>query len=87
MAENFISSIKVGAVSYNIKDTEARTKLAALEALVESGVQIVIVDSLPTASVTSADFVEVNSILYKKQSTGSSSYAYTPVNTQVVRLL
>lgn len=51
MAENFISSIKVGAVSYNIKDTEARTKLAALEALVESGVQIVIVDSLPTASV------------------------------------
>lgn len=50
MAENFISSIKVGAVSYNIKDTEARTRLSALETLVESGVQIVIADVLPTAS-------------------------------------
>ena len=50
MAENFISSIKVGAVSYNIKDTEARTRLSALESLVESGVQIVIADVLPTAS-------------------------------------
>ena len=50
MAENFISSIKVGAVSYNIKDTEARTRLSALESLVESGVQIVIADVLPTAT-------------------------------------
>ena len=52
-----------------------------------SGILINRVSSLPTASATSADFVEVGSILYRKQSTGSSSYAYTPVNTQVVRLL
>lgn len=50
MAENYISSIRVGSTLYNVKDTEARTRLEALDALVQSGVQIVIAESLPTAS-------------------------------------
>ena len=45
------------------------------------------VDSLPTASAISKDFVEVNAVLYKKVKTGSSSYEYAPANTQVVRLI
>ena len=32
--------------------------------------------SLPTASESSKDFVEVNAVLYKKVKTGSSSYEY-----------
>ena len=45
-----ISRIKVGSTTYDIKDTTARTRLSALEHLVESGVQIVIADTLPTAA-------------------------------------
>lgn len=45
-----ISRIKVGSTTYDIKDTSARTRLSALESLVESGVQIVIADTLPTAA-------------------------------------
>ena len=51
MADNkLISKVTLGGVTYDLKDKNARERLTTLEGLVAGGVQIVVVDSLPTAS-------------------------------------
>lgn len=51
MADNkLISKVTLGGVTYDLKDKYAREKLLALEGVVTGGVQIKIVNELPTAS-------------------------------------
>ena len=51
MADNkLISKVTLGGVIYDLKDQNARERLTTLEGLVAGGVQIIVADSLPTAS-------------------------------------
>lgn len=51
MADNkLISKVTLGGVTYDLKDQNARERLTTLEGLVAGGVQIIVADSLPTAS-------------------------------------
>ena len=51
MADNkLISKVTLGGVTYDLKDAEARADLLTLKGIVAGGVQIVVADSLPTAS-------------------------------------
>lgn len=51
MADNkLISKVTLDGVTYDLKDQNARERLTTLEDLVVGGVQIVVADSLPTAS-------------------------------------
>lgn len=51
MADNkLISKVTLSGVTYDLKDRNARERLTTLEGLVAGGVQIVVADSLPTAS-------------------------------------
>lgn len=51
MADNkLISKVTLGGVTYDIKDANARDRLLTLEGIVAGGIQIIVADSLPTAS-------------------------------------
>ena len=51
MASNkLISKVTLGDVTYDLKDAEARADLLTLKNIAAGGVQIVVVDNLPTAS-------------------------------------
>lgn len=50
MPNKLISKVTLSGVTYDIKDTNARERLTTLEGIVSGGVQIVVVDTLPTAS-------------------------------------
>lgn len=51
MADNkLISKVTLGGVTYDIKDANARARLLTLEGIVAGGIQIIVADSLPTAS-------------------------------------
>lgn len=51
MADNkLISKVTLGGVTYDLKDQNARERLTTIENIVAGGVQIIVADSLPTAS-------------------------------------
>ena len=51
MADNkLISKVTLGGVTYDLKDQNARERLTTLEGIITGGVQIEVVNELPTAS-------------------------------------